>query len=406
MKFLQSGENIFLQEVEGIESETLPAKIYNIVPMMKGLYLNVNNMNLNTPERVYGSNFRLIPRIFNKFKNGSNSLGVLLEGEKGMGKSLYMKMLIKKALEEGYPVINITFVNDDVIALINKIKQDCLITIDEFDKTRGCECYNNPGDNKGILSLLDGTASVGKKLFVATSNEIQQGLYSNRPGRFYYKLNFGLPSNDDIIAYMKDNIKEEYAKDIKKYSNFASVSNLNYDCLEALCSELNDGVPLEEVITYLNISGETTINGLYKFQLEYEDGTKETSARPYDIFVHTVNTTISRMVDFGDDKKLKIEFNPGRLNIDESGHLYSDGSGCKITNLDKTERAPLKSVKLVRLIKENKMHIRAVNDILSAAMNQSIAIIPVPVNSDSVYNDNEDDDDDDGRSICRIDDCN
>ena len=407
MKFLQSGENVFLQEADGIELDTLPANVYNIVamPMMKGLYLHINNMNLNTPERVYGSNFRLIPRIFDKFKNSSKSLGVLLEGEKGMGKSLYMKLLIKKALEEGYPVINVTFVCDDVIAFINKIKQDCLITIDEFDKTRGCENNDNQ-DNKGILSLLDGTASVGKKLFIATSNEIQQGLYSNRPGRFYYKLNFGLPSNDDIISYMKDNIKEEYAKDIKKYANFARMSNLNYDCLEALCSELNCGVPLEEVITYLNISGNIGLNGFYNFQLEYEDGTTDNSTRATEIYtsVNNTYTIFSRTVPFENYKRLQIEFDTERLNIDDNGTLYLDGSGCKIRNLDSTEKVPLKPVKLIRLIKEDVGNTRAANGVLSAAMRRPIAIIPVPIKGSSVYSDDEEDNEE--GTVCCSDDFN
>ena len=44
-------------------------------------------------------------KVIHAFEIFERSLGTILSGDKGLGKSIFAKMLCQKAIEKGYPVI-------------------------------------------------------------------------------------------------------------------------------------------------------------------------------------------------------------------------------------------------------------------------------------------------------------
>lgn len=88
------------------------------------------------------------------------NLGVILSGDKGIGKSLFARMLAEKAQDAGYPVLIIDQFIPGISNYIQSIDQEAVFLFDEFDKTFGGV---RPGDNEtdpqaSLLSMFDGTS--------------------------------------------------------------------------------------------------------------------------------------------------------------------------------------------------------------------------------------------------------
>lgn len=75
-----------------------------------------------------------VNKILNSFQHFNRNLGVLLSGDKSIGKSLFVKLLALKAMEQGIPVITINNGYDGLTTFIDSIRQEVLIIFDEFNK--------------------------------------------------------------------------------------------------------------------------------------------------------------------------------------------------------------------------------------------------------------------------------
>lgn len=108
-------------------------------------------------------------KVLRSFKVFQRNLGVILSGDKGIGKSLFARLLSAKAVEAGYPVIIVDQAFPGIASYIESIEQEVVFLFDEFDKTFGSNHDSDPQST--FLSLFDGT-SQGKKLFIITCNSL------------------------------------------------------------------------------------------------------------------------------------------------------------------------------------------------------------------------------------------
>lgn len=212
--------------------------------------------------------------MFQAFTKFERNLGVILSGDKGIGKSLFARILASKAVEDGYPVIIIDQFIPGIASYIESIEQEAVFLFDEFDKTFGSV---SSGDNGGdpqsrLLSLFDGT-SQGKKLFIITCNSLRKlnDYLVNRPGRFHYHFRFEYPSSEEIMEYLRDKLGTQYVSEIQKVILFSKKVALNFDCLRAIAFELSMGGAFETVIQDLNIIN--TRETAYNVTLHFNDGT-------------------------------------------------------------------------------------------------------------------------------------
>ena len=213
-------------------------------------------------EKLYGPHESKVDKIMGNFPKFPRSLGVILSGSKGIGKSICAKLISQRAMEMGYPVIVVNRYYVGIAEFISSIRQEVVVLFDEFDKT-----FRTRNDEEGgrvfpqdsLLTLFDGT-DMGKKLFVVTCNELDglNSLLVNRPGRFHYHLRFDCPSDDEIREYMKDNVPESKYGEIEKVVMFGKRFRLNYDCLRSIAFELSEGETFESCIADLNIVGDQT----------------------------------------------------------------------------------------------------------------------------------------------------
>lgn len=229
--------------------DKFPVGTYNIrFEDMVGFYAE-KRRNFEIGEKVYGGQSSKAEKVVKSFKLFSRNLGVIMSGDKGIGKSLTAKMIAIEAIKNDIPVFICDFFHPALMSYIESIDQEVMVMFDEFDKK-----FSKNEDQDKMLSLFDGT-SVGKKLFVVTCNEIRSmsDYMVNRPGRFHYHLRFDYPTAEDIKVYLMDHLEEQYYSSIDAVIKFSRRINLNYDCLRAIAFEINTGLSFSDAIKDLNI---------------------------------------------------------------------------------------------------------------------------------------------------------
>lgn len=252
MRAIKSGSKIKIYDNSVQTYEQLPAGTYIIgYSQQEGCYLLQHN-DVLVQEKYYGQQNRKVNKVLHSFSSMKRSLGVILSGDKGIGKSMFAKLLCMQAINLGMPVILIDSCVPGISRFIESIEQECLVLFDEFDKT--FRSTRDQDDQAAMLSLFDGTAG-GKKLYVVTCNELfgLNDYIVNRPGRFHYHFRFDYPSPEDIRSYLKDKLMPQYHKEIEDVVAFAQRISLNYDCLRSIAFELNLGIGFSEAVGDLNI---------------------------------------------------------------------------------------------------------------------------------------------------------
>ena len=204
--------------------------------------------------KVYGTDQTKVEKCFNTYKSFNRSLGIMLVGDKGNGKTLFAKQMCSKMIDAGYPVINVTFYHPSLPTFMTQISQECVFLFDEFEKMFEHDEKRGSMQNE-MLSTFDGI-NMTKKMFIITCNDISrlsQFIY-NRPGRFHYSFTFSEPCYSDIENYLKDNINPDTCTEkVEDITLFSYINGLNYDCLRSLVFELNNGYSLVETFDDLNI---------------------------------------------------------------------------------------------------------------------------------------------------------
>lgn len=199
--------------------------------------------------KVYGETQKQVDRIINTFNERTASTGVLLNGEKGSGKTLLSKLLSIECAKQGIPtiIVNAPWCGDKFNTLIQQIEQPVVILFDEFEKV-----YDRD-DQQQVLTLMDGVFPT-RKLFVMTVNDkyrVDEHM-RNRPGRIYYLLDFEGLDPQFITEYCEDNLKDKsHINSICKISTMFHA--FNFDMLKAMVEEMNRyGESPREVLKMLN----------------------------------------------------------------------------------------------------------------------------------------------------------
>jgi hypothetical protein len=227
---------------------------------------------------LYGDTTRHTQRIINTFFDRPAQTGVMLNGEKGSGKTLLAKNIsVELARVHNVPtiVINRAWTGDGFFKLLQDIDQPCVILFDEFEKV-----YDRD-EQESILTLLDGVFG-SRKLYVLTCNDkwrIDTHM-RNRPGRIFYMLDFKGLDADFITAYCNDNLKA--VEHIDKIVDIASLfAEFNFDMLKALVEEMNryDETPAD-ALTVLNAKPEFDGGTNYEVKLVINGNPVEQEIHP------------------------------------------------------------------------------------------------------------------------------
>lgn len=318
MKIIKTGTTYKVYGEDLVVLENLPAQTYKVgFGQFTGFFLEKQD-NLDVKEeKIYGVHEEKANKVLNRFEKSYKNLGVILSGDKGIGKSLFARLLSQKAIQKGMPVILVNNYIPGIDEFLNDIKNEVLILFDEFDKTFAKNDNQDP--QAKMLSLFDGTSS-GKKLFVVTCNEYTRlnEYLINRPGRFHFHFRFEYPTAEEVKEYLKDKLDKEYYPEINKVVAFSRKIKLNYDCLSAIALELNEGETFESTIKDLNIVDTYDKQNGYDVKLYTEEGVMfTTSNRKLDLF--SDNTNIVWLDDTsGNSIYIKFKGNDATFNTKTS----------------------------------------------------------------------------------------
>ena len=261
--YMKSGNRYDVTPEANIQiAKKLPVGTYTVGldPRTGAYYLEVID-DLSFKGKIYGDTMQRAERILNTFNDRPRTTGVLLAGEKGSGKTLLAKMLSILGREQGIItiVINAAWAGEPFNMFMQNIEQPTIVVFDEFEKV-----YDDDGQ-KAVLTLLDGTYS-SKKMFVVTTNDRfgVSPFMINRPGRFFYALNYRGLQEEFIREYCLDNLTDpdRYIEDIVRLAH--TFNAFNFDMLQAIIEELNRyKEDLKQAIAWLNISSDNN-NATYE----------------------------------------------------------------------------------------------------------------------------------------------
>lgn len=323
MKAINTGNSFQLYDDSVKTYDSLPSGTYSICfSQNRGFFLEKIN-NFSITEKIYGSHQKKVEKVFRTYNMTNRNLGVILSGDKGIGKSLFAKMLCLKGIEEGLPLIIVDCHISGIANFINSIEQKCIVLFDEFDKTfcgtpMSKDTMNDPQTE--MLTLFDGI-NTSEKLFVITCNDINKlsEFLVNRPGRFHYHFRFDYPSAEEITAYLKDNIDRQFWGEIEDVVSFATKVKLTYDCLRAIAFEINNGETFKSAIDDLNIINFELQN--YQIEIIFSDGYVFSTNINFDAFSNKkveINVSYKSFYDI-----LSVSFNPSDIQYDKlTGKSY------------------------------------------------------------------------------------
>ena len=232
---------------------SLPAQTYLVNFDKNSGFFLTKYMDIAVSEKMYGVHNAKLTKVMAAFNSFERNLGVILSGDKGIGKSSFAKLLAVECIRTGIPVIVVNTYIPGIAEYLASFDQTVMVLFDEFDKT--FKVSNNGVDAQAeMLTLFDGLAQ-GKKMFVVTCNSLNglNDFLVNRPGRFHYHFRFGYPTAEDIREYLSDKVDKKFHSEINKVVSFSRKIDLNYDCLRAIAFELNTGISFKEAILDLNI---------------------------------------------------------------------------------------------------------------------------------------------------------
>ena len=187
--------HIIKHDVSNIK-DTLPPGLWKVAfNPMTGFYLTKELRDIELPEHIFGSSKKQLELITSRFERDNKSMGVLLTGDKGTGKTLLASQLIDYYVDKGYPVILMddSFEHMDS-ALSNFISQisNAIFLFDEFEKV-----FSNDAQQY-LLNFFDEKSNMNRlSIAISNSRAISEFMLS-RPSRFFYHFKYGKLDNDTI----------------------------------------------------------------------------------------------------------------------------------------------------------------------------------------------------------------
>lgn len=256
----RSGNKTFFQNY--VNKNQLNVGIYKLVPETPNAPTHLEDFSdFSLPNKLYGESLDyMTQKVLRSFKELNKSVGVLLSGLKGTGKSLQLKHI---AMNSNMPVLIVDeFISGtELITFLEKSPTSCVILFDEFEKV-----YSKGEQQETILPLLDGLSST-PHIFILTVNNSVSEFLVGRPSRIRYnKKYFGL--DESLIKEIAEDLLTDKSKLEEVTSLLCMMHDVNMDMVVSFIQDVNlfpDEQP-EQIIKTFNL--EDPLSGEFKIVFE------------------------------------------------------------------------------------------------------------------------------------------
>ncbi len=269
-----NGSFITVQRSANSPLDKVPTFVY-VPDIIEGtIILRRDRERFSIPETLYGQRIDVITKaIMQDYGDDKESVGVLLLGRKGMGKSLLTEILANKVLDRGNPVLVINkFFPPEFMAELLKQVGPCAVLFEEF----GINYDYKQGPK--LVPILSDTGNDGV-LFVFNSNSVDTSTIKyilDRPQRCKYRVTYGDMDEGTLEAILGDQVQREELKDL--YRTWAKDNRVNIDSLMTFIRMTRDFESTEELADYMTILNiPSMVEGWWKLTGAKYDG-KLTSA--------------------------------------------------------------------------------------------------------------------------------
>lgn len=250
-EFIKVGNNI-LPKPKGADYELINGGVYDLKwDRYEGRAIFTENGKLNLPDKVYelGEDITFKTRVLNNFNKNDKSVGIMLAGTKGTGKTMLAKVIAK---ESNLPIIIVDsqYPANRLVTFFKQFTTPVCIIFDEIEKNF---------DTSSMLDFLDGVEKTTKKLVLMTCNNLNRvsEYLQDRCSRVRYIRKY---TPTDNLAFLPMLIEDKQIKNAKEVEEFIktkfklpSIDNINAFLNEI--KELEDeDLSLDNIIKYMNIN--------------------------------------------------------------------------------------------------------------------------------------------------------
>lgn len=254
---IQAGNDFMFPGTSVKVLQKLPVETYHVTfNPMSGFGLEKLESNFTVPEntKVFGGRDVKVKMVEDVYRESPKSIGVMLTGNKGIGKTLFACMVSAKMQEAfSMPTIIVDSTSGarhsaQLAEYIDTLPSNLLIMFDEFEKMVDKE------EQQGFLGLFDGM-STNKRLYMITANN-DNGVnqyFKGRPGRFFFDFKFSYLNPSEVVEYVKYYYPELEKSEEEYLSELARMFDINYDKLNALTTLRKVGYSFYEGVQNLNL---------------------------------------------------------------------------------------------------------------------------------------------------------
>lgn len=231
--------NAFISRSRADMTEKLPSGVYGFVPTMNGWYLERTADRFEFPFKVYPVSDNIINRITTFWEINGGSLGVLMNGLKGSGKTMAAQLLANKLIEGRELPVLVVRKPIGLQLVFDAVKQDMMVIFDEFEKTHDEE--ESPGCQQELLSTIDGMSRSSYNrliIFTTNSSNINEN-FQDRPSRIHYKFEFYRVADGVIDGLIEDTLPKDllhFRDDIIEYLQTRKICTI--DIVKAVINEV------------------------------------------------------------------------------------------------------------------------------------------------------------------------
>lgn len=293
--------------------DKIPAGAYKVdFHQMRGSYLSKTEIKLSHG-KIYSKSQSIADHIVEAYKknDSTKNMGVLLSGDRGLGKTLTSRLVIEQLIKD-HPVIMCSEYTPDLADFLSHIK-DAVILMDEFEKFMGGNIRGNDAEDEQtkqetILSVLDGNTGSAGNLYLLTVNNVYKldDNLKSRPGRIRYHYKYVSETADVVRNYCIDNLNDKsQIEEVVK--TLGSAKYVSMDIISSFVKEMNDfpGSKPVDILEYLNIEQDTDGSYTMTVKLSYEGK----------LYTYTCRSDLERFINgqwfrrkiTDEEKKIKAE---------------------------------------------------------------------------------------------------